>query len=911
MKGPKLTRRSFLKGSALGATGLMLKYASPALLHAETVPVARYRGVEDVYRQKWTWDKVVRGTHGTNCAGACAFNVYVKNGIVWREEQQAEYEASGDAPDYNPRGCQKGLCHSSYMYGKQRILYPMKRVGRRGEGKWQRISWEQACREIADQFIDISVKYGPDAIGMGSGTQMVIKFGTLAAFLRFAAITGISVPEYYSGVGDLPTGAYMTLGTPTVGDTIAAVFKSKYILIWAANPAVSRIPDAHFFWEAKYNGAKVVAICPEFNATAMHATHWLNPRPGTDLALVLAMIHTVIEDKSYDREYIIEQTDLPFLVRTDTHRFLRESDFLQDGQVEVFYVWDQRTGQPVKAPTTTLRLGDLQPSLEGRWKVQTRDGLVEVTTVFELVKRKMADYSPEWASGVTGLHPQVIRQIAREFAATKPAMIYTGYQACKWLHGDLIHRAMLLLLSLTGNIGPEGSGLQILNSVRADGLFAFAFAGIDPTLRMVSGTTWDYEKGNMKQLNEQVYGKDLAQVIDTHYQTSIRQGWFPSYAKQGWKMGIFAGNGSPGWVASAKQWREEAFDKLETIVVMAPDMGFAAHHADYVLPIAHHYERVDIMFHARLPYIQVLDAAVPPLGEAVDDWTAMYRLLAAISKRAKQRGIKPIEDVVDGRTVKRDFTKYLDLYTMNGQIKGIRDVIQFVLDRTPGVPKVTVEELAARGIVRVKGSDSTMWGSPESPYHTDITDSVVHKRPYKTMTGRQQFYFDHDWFIQFDETLPTYKEPLRLERYPLRFIMGHARHGVHTMWRDHPLLLQLQRGEPDVYVSAEDAAQRGVRDGDLVRVFSPAGEFIAQAHISHGVQPGMVFMYHGWDPMMFPTRHNFSSVICSGGLIKPTSVVGGYGHLGHRLLQFAPNQTYRDFTVDFERYQPVTPQVSR
>ncbi|MDP6441935.1 MAG: hypothetical protein QF482_05005, partial [Candidatus Poseidoniia archaeon] len=94
-------------------------------------------------RTKWTWDKVAHSSHGVNCAGHCAFKVFVKNGIVWREEQQGEYGATEDAPDYNPRGCQKGVRHSKYMYGKQRVLYPLKRVGERGEGQWQRISWDQ------------------------------------------------------------------------------------------------------------------------------------------------------------------------------------------------------------------------------------------------------------------------------------------------------------------------------------------------------------------------------------------------------------------------------------------------------------------------------------------------------------------------------------------------------------------------------------------------------------------------------------------------------------------------------------------------------------------------------------------------------------------------------------------------
>ena len=98
----KLSRRNFLQGTTASGIGLALQYAvTPKILASDT-----YRGFEDLYRKKWTWDKVVRGTHGTNCAGTCAFNIYVKNGVVWREEQQGEYEQLGDAPDFGPRGCQ-------------------------------------------------------------------------------------------------------------------------------------------------------------------------------------------------------------------------------------------------------------------------------------------------------------------------------------------------------------------------------------------------------------------------------------------------------------------------------------------------------------------------------------------------------------------------------------------------------------------------------------------------------------------------------------------------------------------------------------------------------------------------------------------------------------------------------------
>lgn len=150
-----MDRRSFLRHTAAGAGSLLaLQYSTRTLAQLVEEPARPYRRFEDLYRQKLTWDKVVRGTHGTNCAGNCAFNVYVKSGIVWREEQQGMYEASGDTPDYGPRGCQKGLRHAKYMYGKQRILYPMKRAegAERGSGKWERISWDQACRASAPRW---------------------------------------------------------------------------------------------------------------------------------------------------------------------------------------------------------------------------------------------------------------------------------------------------------------------------------------------------------------------------------------------------------------------------------------------------------------------------------------------------------------------------------------------------------------------------------------------------------------------------------------------------------------------------------------------------------------------------------------------------------------------------------------
>lgn len=923
---PGVSRRDFLRGATVtAAVALSLKFM-PAAAAATRVPP--YRGWEDLMRHKWTWDRVVRGSRGINCTGHCAWNVYVKHGIVWREEQQGEYGHSGDdTPDYGPRGCQKGARHAKHMYGRQRVLYPMKRVGQRGEGKWVRISWDQAATEIADKVIEHASTSGPDSISFAMGTAMIVKRSAFASLFRFANASGIVMPETFAGVGDLPAGAHMTLGYGLPCDTMAAVYKSKCVLIWECNPAVTRIPDAHFFWEAKYNGTEIVTISPDFNATAMHSSKWLHPKPGTDTALAMAMVQTLLAENLIDAAYIREQTDLPFLVRMDNGRFLRGADLGETGDAAQrnFLIWDDVGGTAAAAPATgfgiatgrtpeanpgeSLRLGKLRPALEGQWIVRTVAGDVAVTTVMTRLRAHCnANYTPELAQQITGVHADNTRAVARIFARSGAGMIYAGYRSAKWLHGDMLQRAWLLLCALTGNTGREGGGVQTTQNPNGDGFIKFGFEGIGPLAKVAAISLWDYAHGDGAELNSRTYGPEFSRSVDGAYRDAIGKGWIPDYARTPWKMAFMAGHNTANWRAAGTRFRDTVLAKLDTIVTMTPDMSVTAMYSDYVLPIAHHYERQDFVVEGRTPYVQVIDMAVPPLGEAVDDWQAMERLARAISERATQQQLPPIQDSVYGQPVQRDYRNLHQQYTMNGAMRSSRDVAQFLIDNSAGIPKLKFDELAHKGFVKAEDSEGTQFGA-HSPYSYKILASVRDKHPYATLTGRQQFYIDHEWFLREGEALPGHVAPLAVKGYPLRLTMGHARHGVHSLYRDDALLLALQRGEPDIYVNPDDARRREVADGELIRVFNNQGAFVAMAHVSAGVQPGTLFMYHGWDPMMFRDRQNFGSVIPTAGLLKPTSLVGGYGHLAFQAPDYVPNQTYHDHTVDFARHDAANPGV--
>lgn len=901
-------RREFLAGS--GAMALSLKYAAA---RATETP---YRRWEDVMRNKWTWDRVVRGSRGLNCTGHCAFNVFVRNGIVWREEQQGEYGRQGDdTPDFGPRGCQKGLRQAKHMYGKQRVLYPMRRTGERGEGKWERISWDDALTEVADKFIDSVVADGPESVTYAMGTAMILKRAGFAGLFRFANITGVVVPETFAGVGDLPVGAHMTLGIPLPGDSMPAVFKSRTCIIWACNPAATRIPDAHFFWEARYNGTEVICISPDFSATALRSSKWVNPKPGTDAALALGMVHVMLAEDLIDHDYVREQTDLPFLVQTDNQRFLRESDMVAGGRDDGFYFWDESSNAAVAAPATgfyeefgpqpedpgTLTLQGLRPALEGRWVVDTAAGPVEVTTVFEFVRKAVAEYSPEAVTDICGVGAGVTRDVARAFATRGPGMIFAGYRANKWLHGDLILRSWLLMCALTGNTGREGGGLQTTQLPNAQGIFAYVFAGLGPRLRIAALSYWDYAKAGAPEVNARVYGQEMADHIDRHYREAIDRNWIPDYGLKPWRMAFMAGHNPVSWRATGDSWRETALAKVDTLVAMTPDMSATAMYSDIVLPVAHHYELQDMTMEGRTPYVQVIDAAVPPLGESKPDWVIQKELIRVISQRARERNIAPVKDTIFGQPIERDYTLAYEQFTMNGQIEEPWQLVEFMLQNSPGIPAVSWEEFARKGILRVAGSDTTQFDK-DSPYNYATLASTRDKKPWKTLTGRQQFYIDQDWFIAEGEAVPVYKGPLTSKGYDLWLTMGHARHGIHSWMRDDSLLVSLQRGEPDIFINPDDALARGVEDGDLIRVFNDFGSFVAMSHVSSSMQPKQLFMFHGWDPMMFRERKNFSSVISTNGLIKPVQMVGDYGHLGYHPPDYVPNQTFHDCTVEFEKF---------
>ncbi len=243
----------------------------------------------------WQWDSCRWGTHRVNCLpGSCPFRVYMRGGRVIREEISCTLPGFEDPdfrlPDCNPRGCQKGYQHSRSMYGPDRVMYPMKRKGERGSGQWERISWEQAFEEIGSKLTDIIERHGSQAIVGDGGTNGpgIVRGGGEGSMPGFVGRLGGVGLDVNFLIGDFSPGQYLTFGQSQHSPGMENYFVADTLVITQGNPVYSMISEIHYTLEARYRGAKVVAILPDKNPSAQFADMWLPVNWSADPACGLA-----------------------------------------------------------------------------------------------------------------------------------------------------------------------------------------------------------------------------------------------------------------------------------------------------------------------------------------------------------------------------------------------------------------------------------------------------------------------------------------------------------------------------------------------------------------------------------------------------------------------------------------------
>ncbi len=399
------------------------------------------RAWEDAYRLRWQHDKIVRSTHGTNCTGSCSWKIYVKNGLVTWETQQTDYPRTRpDLPNHEPRGCQRGASYSWYLYSANRLKYPMVRgrllqlwrearldndpvqawasivedkekardyKSKRGMGGFVRTTWEEVNEIVGAANVYTVKQYGPDRVA-GFSPIPAMSMVSYAAGSRYLSLIGGVCMSFYDWYCDLPPSSPQTWGEQTDVPESADWYNSTFLLLWGSNVPQTRTPDAHFYTEVRYKGAKSVVITPDYSEAAKFADIWLNPKQGTDAALAMAMGHVIlkefhVEGKSdYFSRYVRETTDLPFLVLLEPHgkayragRFLRASDLNANAGQENNAEWkalayDELSGKVV-VPNGSIgfRWGE-QGNEQGKWNIEQRNAATggEVQLALSLVEQR-------------------------------------------------------------------------------------------------------------------------------------------------------------------------------------------------------------------------------------------------------------------------------------------------------------------------------------------------------------------------------------------------------------------------------------------------------------------------------------------------------------------------------------------
>jgi nitrate reductase / nitrite oxidoreductase, alpha subunit len=380
---------------------------------------------EEFYRNRWSYDKRVRSTHGVNCTGSCSWEIFVKNGVVVWELQALDYPTIDPSiPPYEPRGCQRGISYSWYIYSPLRVKYPYirgvlvdlwrkakrahpdnpieawksivsdpekrkKYHQARGKGGFRRSSWSEVNEIMAAANLHTVQRHGPDRI-IGFSPIPAMSMISYASGARFAQLMGGVALSFYDWYCDLPPASPEVWGEQTDVAESADWYHSKFIATVGSNVLMTRTPDAHFLVEARHAGAKVVVFSPDFSQTSKVADEWVPIHQGQDTAFWLSVGHVILKEFHVDRQvpgfvdYMKKYTDAPFLVTLDKQsdgnyragKLLRASQLEATASLEnadwKMFVIDENTNELRMLKGT---VGHRWQKKKGEWNLKMEDAV--------------------------------------------------------------------------------------------------------------------------------------------------------------------------------------------------------------------------------------------------------------------------------------------------------------------------------------------------------------------------------------------------------------------------------------------------------------------------------------------------------------------------------------------------------
>lgn len=660
--------------------------------------------------------QTVRGVCPHDCPDTCGFVVTVQDGRA--------ISLRGDADHPFTRGflCQKVSNYLDRVYHNDRLLFPMKRIGPKGSGRFARISWDEALATIGQRFREIaSSSDGPQAILPYSYAGTMGKLQGSSLDRRFFHRLGASLLDRTICATAGAAGCEATLGTRAVIDPEATVH-SRYIINWGSNTSVTNIHLWTIMHQARKRGAKIVTIDPFRSPTAARSDWWIPIRPGTDGALALSLMHVIFREGWEDRDYL------------------------------------------------------------ERYCLGTK-GLRE---------RVLNEYAPTTVATITGIDAADIEKLAREyaFATTErggPSLIRLNYGLQRHGGGGMAVRNIVCLPALVGSWRHPGGGAFLSTSKLAP----FNMAALERPDLIPTGT----RTINMVQLAEALHGELPGPPVKA----------------------LYVYNSNPAAVCPDQSRVLSGLRRDDLFTVVHEQFQTdTADYADILLPATTQLEHFDIHSAYGHLHIQTNEPAIAPIGEAKSNNDAFRMLAKAMNFEDAIFAVDDFELARQALQVTRSPTVYPAKEAFDG---------------------ITLERLRSEGPLRLS-------------LPKDYAPFAEGK--FGTPSGKCEFHSQRLANTGIDALpyyVPPHEDPLThpelAAKYPLQMICPPESSFLNSTFVNIDVLRKAA-AEPTVRIHHDDAAKRGIFNGQSVQVFNGRGAFWAKAVVGDSVRPGVVVSFGVW-----------------------------------------------------------------
>ncbi|GAB5122278.1 molybdopterin-dependent oxidoreductase [Escherichia coli] len=681
----------------------------------------------------------------------------MRDGVVTQITTLPDNELDSQMPIM--RACVRGRGYRKFVYHPDRLKYPMKRVGKRGEGRFERISWDEATTLIADNLKRITQQYGPASRYVHVGTA--VSGGTFsgdAMARRLLNLTGGYLEYYHSvSLGNTAAATPYTYGVAASGNSMDTLLDTKLVILWGHNPTETIFGHTNYYFQKmKQNGTRFIVVDPRYSDTVSSlADQWIPLLPTTDNALMDAMMYVIISENLHDKTFI------------DTYTLGFDENSMPEGV-------------PANESLVAYLFG-------------AKDGIHK---------------TPEWAEKITHVPAQTIRQLARDYANTKPAALIQGWGPQRHICGERTARGSTLLASITGNVGIKGGWAAGYGGSSNRKFCVGPDMPENPVQAKISIMNWMQAADDASKVTPQD-GLKGVDKLDSNIRLLFSL------------AGNYLANQNPDVHQAAKLLEDES--KIEFIVLSDLFMTPSAKYADVLLPETSFMERWNI-------------------GET---WgTASYLILSE----------KLIEPDFERRTDYdwlRDVAKKLGVEAEFSQGRDEKQWIEHIWEQTRlAMPDENLPDFATLQKTRRHLFKS----APHIAFEANIRDPQ--NNPFPTPSGKIEIFSKRLFDMQDPEIpalshyVPAFEGPedKLTAKYPLQLITWKGKNRANSTQYANPWLQEVQTQK--LWLNPQDAKQRGIVEGDSVKIYNDRGVSIIPVEITPRIIPGVVAMQAGawWQP---------------------------------------------------------------